>query len=104
MPCRHDLVEGFLQCLKHVLVLLVNLVEDGLALVYWRVLNLGTQFVDFLLERRSRVLYILLNLLALGAELIVGELLYLRRDLLDFLYEGLNEAHVSFGLIAKDGF
>ena len=99
----HDLVEGFLQLIEHLLVLLVYLVEDRLTLIDRRVLNLGTELGNLFLVRLGSVLHVILYLLALGTELVVGQFLNVRVGLFHFLYEWLNEAHVALRLIPEDG-
>ena len=68
----HHVVERFLEGVKHLLILLIDLVEDRLTLVDWRLLNLGFQLADLILIGLCRILNILLYFLGFGAELVVA--------------------------------
>ena len=60
---RHHLVESFLQSVEHLLVLLINLIEDRLTLVDRSLLDLCLELGDFLLIRLGSSLHIVANFL-----------------------------------------
>ena len=63
----HDLVESLLVDFECLLVNLVNLIEDGLALVEWCILDGGLEFCYLFALFAGRVLYVLLYFLGFGA-------------------------------------
>ena len=60
---RHHLVEGFLQSIEHLLVLLIDLVEDRLTLIDRSLLNLCLELSDFFLIGLCSSLHIVADLL-----------------------------------------
>jgi len=68
---RRYLVECGLESLKHLFVLLVDLVEDRLALIDRCFFYLSFQFLNLVKIGLGRILDIFANLLALGTQLVV---------------------------------
>ena len=87
--------EGFLHIIERQLVEFVYLVEDGLALIDWRVFNLGLELCYLLVLLFGRILHVSLNLLGLSAQLVVVECLNLGIRLLHLLHDGLDELHIT---------
>ncbi len=91
----HHLVESFLQSIKHLLILLVNLVEDGLAFIDRSIFNLTLKLGNFVKIRLGCILNILLDFLALGTQFVVAQFLNFRICILNFLNQRLNQLHIS---------
>ena len=91
----HHLVESFLIYLQHFLLQLVYFVEDGLALVYRRVLYFCLQSLNLVLLLFCGVLHISLYFLGSGSQFVVTQLLYLRIHGLHAFHKRLYEFHVS---------
>ena len=92
---RHYFVKSLLESVKHLLVLFVDLVEDGLALIDGSVFDLCLQFRDLFAVGLSCALYVGLDLFRLGTQFVVAQLLDVGIDRLHLFHQGLDELHVS---------
>ena len=69
---RHDFVKCILQHIKHLFILLVYLIENGLTLIDRSFLYLRLQLSDFLFVWLSSSLHIVTDFFGLGTKLIIA--------------------------------
>ena len=97
-----SLIQGFLQNLQHILLQLVNLMEDRSTVLNICIRNTILQFLNLCAQVAGRILNTLLYLLRTGTQLIVAESLNLRINIQHALYKRAISLEVARLLVAKN--
>ena len=95
------LIECLLQCIQHILLQLVYLLEDGCAVLYGCTWNAVLQLLYLLAKRCSRILDAFSNLLHPCTEFVIGQCLHRGICLNDHVHQWLVCLQVSRLLVSK---
>ena len=97
-----SLIKGFLKHLQHILLQLINLMENRSTILNISVGDTVLEFLNLSTQLTGRTLYALLYLLGAGTQFIIAECLNLRVNFQYALYKRAISLEVARLLVAKN--